>query len=193
MRRILILWRASVLLAVVCVIGCSSPDERYVELSRESVARQAEQNQQIARQSQQVAEAAHELVQADARARAELLEAQRTLELGVQSERSKLDTERDRLEQDRQELSAAKERESVIANALYSAAILVAVVLPLVLCIYLVRALGTGEPSQDLSELLVYELTTKQPTLLPLLPPADLPRLEQDPAEPSDSPGELQA
>ena len=49
-------------------------------------------------------------------------------------------------------------------------------------------ALGDGEASQDLSELLVYELTSKQPTLL-LPPPAELPRLEQTPAGPRDSPG----
>ena len=56
----------SALLVVMCVIGCSSSDERYVELSQQSVARQAEQNHEIAQQSQKVAEATHELVQADA-------------------------------------------------------------------------------------------------------------------------------
>src|SRR5579859_6665142 len=75
MRKIRILWQAEAVLGIAALIGCSSSDERYVELSQQSVARQAEQNQQIARQSQQVAEAAHELVQADARSRAELIEA----------------------------------------------------------------------------------------------------------------------
>jgi hypothetical protein len=157
------------------VIGCSSSDERYVELSQQSVARQAEQNHEIAQQSQKVAEATHELVQADARARAELIEAQRSLEEGLQAERSKLDNERDKLELDRQALATAKEREPIIANAIWSAALLVAVVLPLVLGIYLIRTVGIDGPSHDLAELLVYELTSEQSPLLPA-PEAKLPQ-----------------
>ena len=82
LRRALqqLLWWTSAMLVAVCVIGCSSSDDRYVQLSQQSVARQAEQNRQMAQQSQQVAEATHELVQADARARAEMIEAQRSLE-----------------------------------------------------------------------------------------------------------------
>ena len=175
-----ILWQVSALLAAGSVTGCSTSDDRYVELSQQSVARQAEQNQQIAQQSQQIAEAAHELVQADARARTELIEAQRSLEESLQAERSKLDVERDKLEQNRQDLAIAKQREPVIANAIWSAAILVAVVLPIVLYIYLIRTLGTTEPGHDLSELLVYELTAEQPALLPTSPAA-VAQIEQSP------------
>ena len=140
------------------------------------MARQAEQNQQIARQSQQVAEATHELVQADAQARGDLVAAQRSLEESLQAERMRLDQERGKLERDRQELAAANKREPFIANAIWSAAILVAVVLPLVLCIYLVGTLGASEPGHDLNELLVYELTSEQPTVIPVAPQAALPR-----------------
>lgn len=107
------------------------------------------------------------MVQADARARAELIEAQRSLELGLQSARDRIDVERDRLEQDRQALAAAKERESIVASAIGSAALLAAIVLPLVLCIYLIRTLGGGSSSEDLGELLIYEFRTQEPTLLP--------------------------
>ncbi len=101
-------------------------------------------------------------VQADARARAELIEAQRSLELGLQSARDRIDVERDRLEQDRQALAAAKERESIVASAIGSAALLAAIVLPLVLCIYLIRTLGGGSSSEDLGELLIYEFRTQE-------------------------------
>jgi hypothetical protein len=187
MQRILIPRNVGAMLVAVCMIGCDSRDDRYVELSQESVARQAEQNQQIARQSQQVAEAAHDLVQADAQSRRELIEAQRSLEAGIQAERFRLDDERDKLEQDRQALALAKERDPIIANTIWSVAVLVASVLPLILCIHLIRTLGTSRPSQDLSELLVYELTSQQPALLPPLP-AELPRLDQGTSEPSDKP-----
>jgi hypothetical protein len=182
--RILRLFAA---LLAAAAIGCSTQDDRYVELSQQSVARQAEQNQQVTRQSQQVAEAAHELVQADAQARVELVAAQRSLQEGLQAERSNLDYERDKLEQDRRALAAAKEREPVVAQTIWSAALLVAVVLPLVLCIYLIRTLGTNEPGHDLNELLIYELTAEQPTLLPSTPMA-VPRLEQAAAEPAGKP-----
>ena len=69
---------------------------------------------------------------------------------------------------------------------IWSAAILVAVVLPLVLCIYLIRTLGSNEPSQDLAELLVGELTTQRPMLLPPMP--GLPRLDRSAAVPSGEP-----
>ncbi len=167
MWRPRILLRAGTALVVACVIGCSSSDDRYVELSQQSVARQAEQNRQMAQQSQQVAEATHELMQADARARAEMINAQRSLEEGLQAERAKLDGERDRLEQDRQVFAKAKEREPIVASAIFSAALLVAAILPLVLAIYLIRASGGREPEQDLAELLMHELFSEQSMLLP--------------------------
>jgi hypothetical protein len=58
------------------VVGCGSTDERLVELSEKSLARQAEQNQQMLKQSAQVAQATRQLVTADAQAREELIAAQ---------------------------------------------------------------------------------------------------------------------
>jgi hypothetical protein len=168
---------AGALLAAV-TISCSTQVDRFVQLSQQSVSRQAEQNQQIARQSQEVAEATHELVQADAQARAELVAAQRSLEESLQTERSRLDEERSKLEQDRRALAAAKEREPVVANAISAAALLVAFLLPLALCIYLLRSLGSNETDHDLSEWLIGELTSNQPTLLPAASQAALPRLD---------------
>jgi hypothetical protein len=191
MRPWILRW-TSALLVAVGVIGCSSSDERFVELAQQSVARQAEQNHEIAQQSQKVAETTHELVQADARARAELIEAQRSLEESLQAARSKLDNERDKLELDRQALATAKEREPIVASAIWSAALLVAVVLPLVLCIYLIRTVGTDAPSHDLAELLVYELTSEQSLLLPM-PQAKSPRQELAPPQPCLPDGESQA
>jgi hypothetical protein len=189
MRRPRILLWAGTVLVVACVIGCSSSDDRYVELSQQSVARQAEQNRQMAQQSQRVAEATHELVQADARARTEMFDAQRSLEEALQVERAKLDGERDRLEQDRQALAQAKVREPIIASAIISAALLVAAILPLILAIYLIRAFRSREPEQDLAELLVLELISEQSMLLPA-PQAKSPCPELAPPQPCFPPGE---
>jgi hypothetical protein len=167
------------MLVVMSMIGCSSSDERYVELSQQSVARQAEQNHEIAQQSQKVAEATHELVQADASARAEMIEAQHELEAGIQAERDSLDRHRQTLEQDRQSLAAAREREPVIAQAIEEAACLLAVTACVILCIYLVRATSNAPAELDLNELLLTELLTDQPSLLL---PAPAPNPEQLPA-----------
>jgi hypothetical protein len=172
------LW-TGITLVVMCVIGCSASDERLVELSQQSVARQAEQNHEIAQQSQKVAEATHDLVQADARAWAELIEAQHSLEAGIQAERDSLDQQRQNLEKDRQSLANAREREPVIAQAIGAAACLLAVTACVVFCIYLVRTTSSSPAELDLNELLLTELTADQPSFLL---PAPAPRPDQLPA-----------
>ena len=68
-------------LMMLLLLGCQEPaDTRLVEMARESTARQAEQNQQMAQLQQHVAEGAKRLVEADAQARQELLQAQRELQ-----------------------------------------------------------------------------------------------------------------
>jgi hypothetical protein len=173
----------------VCAIGCSSSDERFVELSQQSIARQAEQNRQVARQSQQVAEATHELVQADAHARTELIEAQHQLEAGIQAERDSLDQQRQNLEKDRQSLAAAREREPVIAQAIGVAACLLAVTACVIFCIYLVRAASSSPAELDLNELLLTELMADQPSFLLPRPSLRLPSAEVAP----ESAGALKA
>ena len=72
--------------SLVLVTGCGNDDERLLELSRESLRRQAEQNEQMSRQSQEVVEASRELVAADAEARREMTE--RALEKARLAERT---------------------------------------------------------------------------------------------------------
>jgi len=179
MMRLWIPRLTSALLIAVCVIGCSSSDERYVELSQQSVARQAEQNRQMAQQSQQVAEATRSLVEADARARVELIEAQQSLEAGIQTERESLDRQRQKLEQDRQSVAAARQREPVIAEAIGAAMSLLVVAAAIVFCIYLVRVTSSSPTEADLNELLLTELMADQPSLFL---PAPVPRPDQLPA-----------
>jgi hypothetical protein len=164
---------ALMLAMTTTLTGCDRDDERLVRLSEQSVARQAEQNRQMAQQSQQVADATRSLVEADARARTELIEAQHQLETGIQAERGSLDQQRQRLEQDRQSLAAAREREPVIAEAIGVAACLLAVMTCVVFCIYLVRATSSSPAESDLNELLLTELMADQSSFLlprPALP-----------------------
>jgi hypothetical protein len=166
--KILICLTATVAIAAaMTLLADCDEDKRLVELSRESSNRQAEQNRQIAQQSQQVAEATHDLVREDAAARAEWIAAQHALETSLQAERKSLDQQRVTLADERREAAAERNREPIIAAAITSAGLLVVLALPLVLCLYLVRSLRLGEASAALEELLVCELVSEEPALLP--------------------------
>jgi hypothetical protein len=65
------------------------------------------------------------------------------------------------------EVAAERNREPIIAAAITSAGLLLVLALPLVLCPYLVRSLRLGEPSAALEELLVDEVVSEEPALLP--------------------------
>jgi len=147
--------------------GCPDGDERVAQVAERAAARQAAQNQQ----SQEVTQATRSLVEADAKARAAHLESQRAFQQEVQQERESMDRQRNILEndrrahhakseQERQQLLAAREREPIIANAIYSAAVLAGCFLPLLICIYVLRAMVAADPDDALGDLLVHELVT---------------------------------
>ena len=145
------------------VYGCGSEDDRLVQLARQSADRQAEQNQQIARQSHEVTSAVHDLVAADAKASDELLKAQQALEQDLQAERARLDTRRGQLDRDAADLAAAEQREPLIAAAITALGVLLACLLPLLLCGYLLRALAGDPGSDELATVLTYELLATEP------------------------------
>lgn len=156
--------RTKLILALtILVAGCNSDDARLVEVTREASNRQAEQNQQIARQNQQLAEATKSLVQADAEARKELA----ALERQLQAERALVGKQRDELERERRRIAQERYWDSVLGTAVGSATVLLAVLLPLVLCWYLLHGLRAHGDEQAIGELLTMELIGDSPTLLP--------------------------
>jgi hypothetical protein len=168
------------------LIGCrSAQDERLADFARQAAEQQTRQNERMAQQSQAVVqqsqrltEAAQELVERDAEARRELVEAQHQLHSGIASERVSVDRQREDLETERREMAAQRGRDPIIAAALEGLGVLLACLLPLVICFYVLRHLG-GEPAGEeaLGELLVSELTAERPLFLPPIPPS-APRLE---------------
>ena len=94
------IWTALTLIALIA-IGCSSGDERLVELSRQSTDRQAEQNRLVETNNRQVLEATNRLVEADAKSRTENIELHRQIE----AERSGVNQQRDALEQERRQIA----------------------------------------------------------------------------------------
>ncbi len=145
------------------IAGCSSQDERLARFAEQAVERQAEQNRRMADLQQQVAEGSRRLVEADAQSRAELTNAHRAL----QAERVEIGRQRDALEEDRQEIASKRITDPLIAAALMNAGILVACILPLVLCWYLLRHSETDVPGDAvMAEVLLNDLVAGAPVLL---------------------------
>ena len=115
-----------------------------------------------------LAEASRQLVAADATARTEVIALQRDLQQG----QTNLGRQRDQLESDRREFAEERNRDPIVANTILSVGTLLACLLPLVLCLYLVMGLR-GDPRSDstLTDILVQEIVADQPTLLPLSRP----------------------
>jgi hypothetical protein len=174
---------------LVAVAGCGGADDRLVELSERSLARQAEQNQQMARQSTEVAKATRQLVEADAKARQELIMAQTQLQSDLHTERTSLDRQHETLEGERKDLAAQRHQEPIVAAAIVQAATLLACVLPIVLCFFILSALRRETTDGVLEDLLILELTDPRSQLLleRSLPSApSLPNSSQLPSLPHD-------
>jgi hypothetical protein len=164
--------------SVLVLAGCDR-DERLVQATREADQRQAQQNQLIAKQSQQVATATRQLIEADAKARHELIAAQAALETKLQDQRAGLDRQHEGLEQDRREVAEQRNRDPIVAAAITALGVTVAFLLPLAFCIYLLRAVSSPDIGTDsLAEMLVLEMASEQSTLFPSNA-VDQPRLSE--------------
>ena len=183
---------------LIGTISCDNSDQRLAEYARHSVQQQAQQNEHIARQSeavakqsQELAEAAHRMVEADAKSRQELVQAQRELNSELQVERAALDEHLEDLEQERRRIAESRHRDPIIAAVIQATALVLACLLPLLVCAYALRQLTRSQPQDDgLSDLLVQELAADEPILLSgwREPPRAIVH-QQRPSEPPDEPG----
>ena len=191
-------------LALLTVTGCNPPpdmrDQRLADFAERSMQEQSRQNEHIARQSeavveesQKLAEAAQQLVQSDAEARAEMIAAQERLAGQLDRQRAAIDTGRDQLEQERKQIAEQRHRDPIIAAGIESAGLLAACLLPLLVCAFVVWRMSQNEPDDAaVAELLIHDLVTDQPRLLP--GPALRPALEHhaDRNLPDDSVSDVQ-
>jgi hypothetical protein len=207
-----IILRSLVLLAAFApMIGCrESESERLARMAEDATQRQAEQNQELVRLNRDVAEAHKRLVDADGTARQEVLELQRELaerhaegreglnrlrqemQAAAREERSSLDRRQEDLEQERRELAAQREREPIVAAAITGAATLLACLMPLLLCGYLLYCLRHSEADDAaVTDLLIREVMSDKARFPvcrqspPALPEGETPQLEHDPGEAS--------
>ena len=157
----------TILLTLIAAMTGCDEDERLTRMAEEHTQRLVAQSQQMAELQREVAQGAKKLVEADARAREEIIALQRD----IQTERAEVGQQRDQLEEDRRDLAAQRRNDPIIAAAITQVGIVVACVLPLVLCWYLLRREPDEPEDAAITEVLIGDLTAERPMLLP--PAAD--------------------
>ena len=164
---------------LLAVIGCGDApdyrDQRLAEFAQQTMIEQRIQNERMADQSQavveessQLAETAKKLVEHDAQTRREMIAAQTELTSQLNEQQSVVYAGRDQLEQERQQIAEKRQRDPVIAAAIENLGLAMACLLPLIVCLYVIRQMQTQEPDHAaVAELLIQEFSGDQPRLLP--------------------------
>ncbi len=156
---ILVITAATILTAS----GCEDENSRLVSMAEKQLARQEKEASRAHELQREVAEGSRRLVEADAEARRELITVQREL----QSERSELGRQRDQLEAERRDLAERRHLDPVIAEAIFGMGTMLACLLPLILCWYLLQRPSTSADDSVVAEHLLEELIVSRPLLLP--------------------------
>jgi hypothetical protein len=150
--------RAAILMTVLPLIAsCESGDTQLAEFARQAAQQQAQQQERMAhqseaivKQSQEVTAAARELVQQDAVARRDLIEAQDKLQKQSHLERVSLDNQRQQLDAERKAAASAAVRDPIVARAIVSGGLILAALAPLLVTLYALKRLPEQRPMDDL-------------------------------------------
>jgi hypothetical protein len=153
-----------VVILIATTIGCDKNENKQLaDMAERHSQRQAEQSKQMAQLQQEVAAGSRQLVEADAKAREEIV----ALHRDVQAERTEFGQQRDALENDRRQIAEQRHRDPIIANAITGFGLLLGCLLPLVLCWYLLHRPVEAADSQVVAEVLLEDLVADRPLLLP--------------------------
>jgi hypothetical protein len=147
----------------VLTSGCESQDERLARQAAESMQQQADQNRQMAELHQEVAQGARKLVESNAEARSEFV----AMQGEVQKQQAEIGRQRDQLEEDRRTWAAYRRSDPMIASAITTTGLVIACVLPLVVCWYLLARQPSGEDDALVSEVLIQDIVSHEPVFLP--------------------------
>lgn len=161
--------------------GCRDDSARVADVANRALKSQAEQNRELARLGGEVVESSQQLVEQDAAARTEILAAQRDL----QTQQSEVGRQRDELEQERRRMAGQRRTESLLAPILLTLGTLLLCLLPLGLGAYALFLSRNDVPEMaEVGEILIQELVSDAPRLLPPPAPPSAPRLEPPTEEP---------
>ena len=154
-----------ILLVILATIGCEEDENAQVaKVAIEAAKQQAELNQEMSRLNREVASGTKRLVEANAESQEKLVVMQGEL----QGEQAEVSRQRDKLETERKDIAAQRIRESVLAPVVAWILPFAICGLALVTCCFLLFGLRRATDDEAaISELLVEELTSERPTLLP--------------------------
>jgi len=171
---------------LVTATGCEpSENQKLAEMAERHLDRQSEQNRQMNELQREVAQGSRQLVAADAKAREEML----TLQREVQAERAEVGRQRDALETERRDLAAKRRIDPILAAAITNLGLLLACLLPLVLCWYLLQRPTEAVEDHAMMEVLLDDIIADQPRFLPRteLPALGLQEPDGSQPRPNDS------
>lgn len=150
------------MLVFLVMSGC---DDGATQIAREAANRQAQQNTEMAQVNKEVASGTHQLVEADAQARKEILGVHHDL----QAERTRLDTGWNELEGERRQIAGQRRTESMLVSVCELLGGISLVVVLLGFCWYALVTIRRGDDTDaQLNELLVQEILPGESSLLPI-------------------------
>ena len=157
----------NVLLVMAIVLMMSGCDEnensRLAEMAERNLQRQDAQNKRMADLQNEVAEGSRRLVEADAQSRQEMIALQRDFK----SDQTEVARQRDLLEGERRDLASQRHMAPIIAEAIKNVGLLAACLLPLILCWCLLARRDQPADDSIVAEVLLQDLVSDQPLLLP--------------------------
>ena len=149
------LWIVAVAVFLVVVTSCDDEDDRLVQFAEESVRQQAGQNREMSQLNREVAQAHQGLI---------------NLQQNLEEQQVQVNHQREQLESERREIAKQRHRDPIIAAAINSVGLVLACLIPLALAGYLLYCLRDRSDDEAVGELLIQELTTDRPLVLPLAP-----------------------
>ena len=146
-------WAIGMLILIAMLtLGCSSESDRMAKLAERMVRSQGEVNSNLTRTNEKFVELNREL------------QKERT---GIQNERLTLNDQFERLEQDRRDLNSQRRSEAAWSESFHFLAIVIAAIMPLFLCAYLIWIASQSSVQQEeVNSILIRELVSAEPRLI---------------------------
>lgn len=159
---------------IVASGGCNS-DERVSQVATQAADRQAQQNTEMAKVTNQVAEGTKKLVEADAAARKEIVKVHHEL----QAERATVGEQWNKLETERKEIAQDRRTESMLVPAIQTVGAIAVALLAIGFALVLLFGLRKSDDTDaEVGELLLHEIVSDHPRLLPMQNAPALPNTE---------------
>lgn len=155
--------RKTWILSITLLAATHGCDDKATQIAREAADRQAQQNTEMAQLNKEVASGSHQLVEADAQARKEIVGVHHEL----QAERTRLDSGWGALENERRQIAGQRRTESMLVSMTTLVGGISLIVVLLGFYWYALVATHRGDDTDtQLNELLIHEILPDEPTPL---------------------------